>query len=138
MKRAIVSRQAVAQVVGPNGPVDVGKWDEVAIKDVDEIIEHKPLGDKTQYLWEATTYTGTLKRGFYDLTLAKLIYDYQHPGVTDPPRLILLITNNFNDGTTELRMYKEVLLKNRGESVSRGSYITEDLEWVAEDMEILT
>ncbi len=136
-KRAIVSRQATAQIVGPSGPVDVGKWDEVTSNQELETIEHKPIDGSTEYLVEGAKYSGTLKRGEYDGVLAQIVWDTAHPGITDPPRHILVVTTKYNDGTVRMKMYKEVLFPKLGESVSRGNYVTEDLDWVAEDMEIL-
>jgi hypothetical protein len=135
-KRPITGRQAVAQIIGPNGPVDVGTWDEVHIADADEFTEHKPLDGKTYQIYAGSSYGGTLKRGLYDHVLAKMIWDMQHPGTADPPRLILLVTDYFNDGTTSLRMYKEVVIMNRKEDTMRDK-ITEDLDWKAEDVEYL-
>ena len=137
-KRAIVSRQVTAQVVGPDGPVDAGKWDEVTFADEIETLEHKPLDGSTEYLVEGFKYGGTLKRGVYDPTIAQIVWDLAHPGTQDPPRHLLLVTENYNDGSVEQRLYKEVLFTKRGESIARGAPVTEDIDWLAEDMERLT
>lgn len=137
-KRAIVTRQVTAQVVGLNGPVDVGKWSEVTTSDEIETLEHKPLDGTTEHLVEGYKYAGTLKRGVYDPSMAHIVWDLAHPGIVDPPRHLLLIAENYNDGSVEMELYKEVLITKRGRSVARGAPVTEDLDWVAEDMEVLT
>lgn len=137
-KRAIVTRQVTGQVVGPNGPVDVGKWSEVTTSDEIETLEHKSLDGNTEHLVEGYKYSGTLKRGVYDPSMAHILWDLAHPGNSDPPRHLLLITEKYNDGATEMRLYKEVLFTKRGENIARGSPVTEDIDWVAEDMEVLT
>lgn len=138
MKRAIVSRQATATLVGPNGPVDVGKWDEVTTSDEIETIEHKTLDGKTEHLVEGFKYSGTLKRGTYDPNLAVILWDLAHPGNQDPPRHLLLVTERFNDGSVENQLYKDVLFTKRGRSIARGAPVTEDVDFVAEDMERLS
>ncbi|MGB3341327.1 MAG: hypothetical protein WBB37_07595 [bacterium] len=137
-KRAIVTRQVTAQVVGPNGPVDVGKWSEVTTSDEIETLEHKPLDGSTEHLVEGYKYSGTLKRGVYDPSMAHILWDLAHPGSNDPPRHLLLLNEKYNDGSVEQRLYKEVLFTKRGESIARGAPVTEDIDWVAEDMESLT
>lgn len=137
-KRVIVSRQVTAQVVGPDGPVDVGKWSELTFADEIESLEYKPIDGTTEYLVEGFKYGGTLKRGTYDPGLAHLLHDLAHPGDADPPRHLLLLTEKYNDGSVDMRLYKEVLITKRGETVGRGAPVTEDLDWVAEDMEVLT
>jgi hypothetical protein len=137
-KRAIVARQVTAQLVGPNGPVDVGKWDEVTTSDEIKTIEHDTLDGKTEYLVEGFKYAGTLKRGIYDPSLAHIVWDLAHPGNSDPPRHLLLVTEKYNDGSVEMQLYKEVLITKRGRSIARGAPVTEDLDWAAEDMEVLT
>lgn len=137
-KRVIVSRQATAQIVGPAGPVDVGKWDEVTISNEIETLEHKPIDGTTEYLVEGQKYSGTLKRGEYDGGLAELLFNTAHPGETDPARHLLVVTTKYNDGSTQVKLFKEVLFSKLGESIARGNVVTEDLDWVAEDMEILT
>ena len=137
-KRAIVARQVTAQVVGPNGPVDVGKWDEVTTSDEIETLEHKPIDGTTEHLVEGYKYSGTLKRGVYDPVMAHIVWDLAHPGSADPPRHLLLISETYNDSSVEQRLYKEVLFTKRGESIARGAPVTEDIDWIAEDMEVLT
>lgn len=136
-KRAIVSRQIISQVVGSSGPVDCGKWDEVTYNSELKMLEHEPLDGSTEYLVEGNKYAGTLKRGVYDGVLAELVWNTAHPGTTDPPRHILVVTDIYNDGTVQVKMFKEVLFSKLGTSISRGSVVTENLDWVAEDMEIL-
>jgi len=137
MKRVIVSRQVIAQIIGPDGPVDVGKWQEITVNEELETLEYKPTDGTTEYLVEGFKYAGTLKRGEYDPTLARMIWNLMHPGTDDPPRHILLVVTKYNDGTVVKEMYKEVLITKRGRSIGRGAPVTEDLDWVAEDKEEL-
>lgn len=137
-KRAIVSRQVTGQIIGPDGPVDCGKWDEITLPSEIEMLEHKTLDGKTEYLVEGFKYSGTLKRGVYDPTIAHIIWDLAHPGDVDPPRHLVLVTEKYNDGSIEQRLYKEVLFTKSGETIARGAPVTEDIDWVAEDMEVLT
>ena len=132
-KRAIVARQVLAQVVGPGGPVDVGKWDEVTTSDEIEILEHKPIDGSVEHLVEGYKYSGTLKRGVYDPAMAHIAWELAHPGSADPPRHLLLISETYNDGSVEQRLYKEVLFTKRGESMARGAPVTEDIDWVDPD-----
>jgi len=135
----IVGRQATAQIVGPNGPIDCGKWDEVNFdKDAVETETNKPIDGSIEHLvLGIDALGGTLSRGYYDSNIAQIIWDTMHPGNVDPPRLIVLITERFNDGTTRLRMYKNVLFTKSGQRIPRGR-VTETIDWVAEDMEFLT
>jgi len=135
-KRPIVGRNVIAQVIGPNGPVEVGKWEECPLNIEVETEEYKPIDGSREVLVLGNRYSGTLKRGHYDFTLAQEVWKLANPGNEDPPRLILLMTIKYNDGTVAQAMFKEVIFTKISIGVTRG-IIKEDIDWEAEEMEIL-
>ncbi len=135
-KRPIVGRQVVAQVIGPDGPVEVGRWEECPVNIEVETEEYKPLDGTREIVITGNRYSGTLRRGHYDFTLAQTVWELANPGSDDPPRHVLLMTIKYNDGTTAQAMFKEVVFTKISIGVARG-VIKDDIDWEAESMEIL-
>ena len=132
MPRAVTNRQAQAMIIAATGPVNVGKWDKCTYKEDLEVAEAKPLDGTTELGVSGYGYAGTLSHGLYNQALANLLWAQTHPGVTDPPRLILLVTTEYNDGVTGVDTYRGVLLVSRGRDDGRG-FIQEVIDWRAED-----
>lgn len=132
--RRITGRQVKAMVIGPNGPIEVGRWEEATVTLETETDEAKLMDGSVEVVVTGKKYSGTLKRGHYDAALAEETNRVMNPGSDDPPRLMLLMTLKYNDGTVKQALFKEVLFTKWGFNASRGM-VTEDVDWVAEDME---
>lgn len=136
-KRPITSRQVIAQVVGPNGPVDCGKWESGKCTHKMDVVDYKPTDGTTQHLVEGYDYSGSLSRGVFDARLAALIWNQMHCGTSDPPRLMLLFSHVLNEDPTVVYVAKEVLITNLDVGWQRGQPVKEDLTFVAEELEIV-
>lgn len=134
--RPIVGRQAIAQLVGPEGPIVVGQWEEVRVREEVESEDLTPIDGSHVYVVIGRRFSGSLSRGYYDANLAGAIWKNLYPNSSDPPRLVLLVTERFNDGKVRQTLYKEVLLTSRERSITRG-IIKESLDWQAEEAEEL-
>lgn len=135
--RAITSRQVIAQLVGPNGPVQLGKWETGRLQCKMDEIAYKPTDGTTQHLVEGYDYGGSLSRGLFDVRLAQLVWNQMHPGTSDPPRIMLLFSLILNEDPSVVMVVKEVLLTNLDMGWQRGQPVKEDLTFVAEELEIV-
>jgi len=136
-KRPITSRQVEAQMIGPNGPVNLGKWESGRAQHKMDEIAYKPTDGTTIHLVEGCDYGGSLSRGVFDARLAQLVWNQMHPGTSDPPRLMLLFSHVLNEDPTVIYVFKEVLLTNLDVGWQRGQPVKEDLTFVAEELEIV-
>lgn len=138
MSREIVSRQTEIQVLGANGPVKVGKADDFQATDAVERTVNKHLdGSNTILVGGIDSLSGSLKVAEYDGMVARLMDESLHPGAEDPVRHLIVYTERYNDGATQTKVYTGVLFHTHGKPVARGSALSNDVQWEAEDVRIV-
>ena len=125
----ITGRQAVVQIIGAGGPVDIGKYEEVSFTLDTETETYEPVDGYSYEAIVGPRISGSLKRGKIDGSAIATVLSHAKPGIANPPRYVIIYTDT--SGTKHT--LTDVTWKKYGITLNKG-IIKEDLDFKAVDI----